>query len=397
MILGPVVARPAAAVLGLGPRLLRGQTGRLARRNAMRDPRRTSASASALMVGTAVVALFTTFGASIKATIEHTVDQDFGGDLVIVTDDSSGAGLSPAVAQEVAALPEVARSVGMSGAVISAEGSTVEPSVADPAALGGLLDLGVSAGSLEGLSAGDIAVSERYAHDHHLAIGSTVEAGFADGSTSGLSVGAIYSSTINVGDMVMTPADWAPHAGQMGDFVVLVDLADGVSAADGLAAVTAVTERNSAPVAQTRAEYIDSMGSQIDQMLFFVYGMLGLAVVIALMGIANTLSLSIHERTRELGLLRAVGQTRREVRSTVRWESVIVAIFGTLGGVGLGTFLAWGLLRALSAQEGFGTFAAPVGSLGVVVVLAALAGVVAAWRPARRAGKLDILTAIAAS
>ena len=154
VILGPVVARPAAAVLGLGPRLLRGQTGRLARRNAMRDPRRTSASASALMVGTAVVALFTTFGASIKATIEDTVDQDFGGDLIIVTDDFSGAGLSPAVAQEVAALPEVAVAAGMSSAVITADGSTVEPSVAEPAALGALLDLDVSEGSLDDLAAG---------------------------------------------------------------------------------------------------------------------------------------------------------------------------------------------------------------------------------------------------
>ena len=397
VILGPVVARPAAAVLGLGPRLLRGQTGRLARRNAMRDPRRTSASASALMVGTAVVALFITFGASIKATIEHTVDQDFGGDLIIVTDDFSGAGLSPAVAQEVAALPEVAVSAGMANAVITADGNAIEPAVVDPAALDRLLDVGVSAGSLDDLPAGHIAVSEHYADDHHLEIGSTVDAGFADGSSSELTVGAIYTSTMNVGDMVMTPADWAPHADQIGDVVVLVDLADGVSEADGLAAVTTVTERNAAPDAQTRSEYIDSMGSEIDQMLLFVYGMLALAVVIALMGIANTLSLSIHERTRELGLLRAVGQTRREVRSTVRWESVIVAIFGTLGGVGLGTFLGWGLLRALTAQEGFGTFAAPVGSLAVVVVLAALAGVVAAWRPSRRAGKLDILTAIATS
>ena len=397
VILGPVVARPAAAVLGLGPRLLRGQTGRLARRNAMRDPRRTSASASALMVGTAVVALFITFGASIKATIEDTVDQDFGGDLIIVTDDFSGAGLSPAVAEEVAALPEVAVSAGMSNAVITADGSTLAPAVIDPVALGHLLDVGVSAGSLDDLSAGQIAVSEPYADDHDLEIGSTVDAGFADGATSELTVGAIYASTMNVGDMVMTPTDWAPHADQSGDMVVLVDLADGVSEAEGLAAVTAVTERNSAPDAQTRSEYIDSMGSEIDQMLLFVYGMLALAVVIALMGIANTLSLSIHERTRELGLLRAVGQTRREVRSTVRWESVIVAIFGTLGGVGLGTFLGWGLLRAMAAQEGFGTFAAPVGSLAVVVVLAALAGVVAAWRPSRRAGRLDILTAIASS
>ena len=179
---------------------------------------------------------------------------------------------------------------------------------------------------------------------------------------------------------------------------MLVGLADGVSEADGLAAVTAVTERNAAPDVQTRVgvHRQHRFGDRPDAVRSST-GCSALAVLIALMGIANTLSLSIHERTRELGLLRAVGQTRREVRSTVRWESVIVAVFGTLGGVGLGTFLGWGLIRALTAQEGFGTFAAPVGSLAVVLVLAALAGVVAAWRPSRRAGQLDILTAIASS
>jgi putative ABC transport system permease protein len=113
------------------------------------------------------------------------------------------------------------------------------------------------------------------------------------------------------------------------------------------------------------------------------------------MGIANTLALSIHERTRELGLLRAVGQSRRQLRATVRWESVIMAVFGTFGGLAVGTFLGWGLMRAINAQEGFGIFEAPVSSLAVVLVLAAVAGIVAAIRPARRAARLDILDAIA--
>jgi putative ABC transport system permease protein len=113
------------------------------------------------------------------------------------------------------------------------------------------------------------------------------------------------------------------------------------------------------------------------------------------LGIANTLALSIHERTRELGLLRAVGQSRSQLRSTVRWESVIISIFGTLGGVGLGTFLGWGVMRALKVSEGFVTFALPTASLVVILVLAMLAGVVAAVRPARRAARLDILSAIA--
>lgn len=395
VVLGPVVARPAAAILGLLPRLVRGQTGRLARRNAMRDPRRTAASASALMVGTAVVALFTTFGASIKATIDHSVDQDFAGDLIVLSDDPSGAGLDPTVATEVAALPEVTSAVGMGTGVMLVDGATVEPAIADPAELDTLLDLGVSSGSAAAVTPGHVAVSEKYAAAHSLTVGGTIDAQFSDGGTTRFTVAALFANTINVDDMVVTPADWAPHATQRGDVVVLIDLTDGVSPTQGANAVTAVTDRFGAPHPLTRSEYVDSIGSEVDQMLMFVYAMLALAIVIALMGIANTLSLSIHERTRELGLLRAVGQTRREVRSTIRWESMIVAIFGTIGGIGLGTFLGWGLMRALAAQEGFGVVALPVGSLSVILVLAALAGVGAAWRPARRAARLDILDAIA--
>ena len=131
-------------------------------------------------------------------------------------------------------------------------------------------------------------------------------------------------------------------------------------------------------------------------MLGIIDVMLVLAVIIAIIGIANTLSLSIYERTRELGLLRAVGQTRRQTRVTVRWEAILVSVFGTVGGIGLGIFLGWGLMRALRAQEGLGVFAAPINVLVVVLVLAVVAGVLAAVRPARRAARLDVLSAISA-
>ena len=130
-------------------------------------------------------------------------------------------------------------------------------------------------------------------------------------------------------------------------------------------------------------------------MLYLIYGLLGIAVLIALMGIGNTLSLSIHERTRELGLLRAVGQSRSQVRSALRWESVIVAVFGTIGGLGLGTFLGWGLMRALQVPGRVRGVRRSDGTLLVILGLAAVAGVVAAVRPARRAARLDILDAIA--
>ncbi|MEP6297075.1 MAG: ABC transporter permease, partial [Ilumatobacter sp.] len=386
--IGPAVSSPAAWTIGSVPALLRGQTGHLARRNAMRDPRRTSGSASALMVGTAIVVLFTTFGASIKATIEQTVNQDFGGDLVVVTDNFGGPGISADLAGRLDDLPEITTAVGFGEALVVADGVDLDPTVADPARLGRVLDLGVVDGSLADVTPGRIAVSESWADDRALATGEAIDVSFADGETESLTIGATYATTTNVGDMLLTPEDWADHAAQVGDVVVLVDLADGISEEDGRALVEQVGADYGAPEVQTRSEYIDTVGSEVDQMLFFVYGMLALAILIALMGIANTLSLSIHERTRELGLLRAVGQTRAQVRSTVRWESVIVAVFGTLGGVGVGTFLGWGLMRALAEDEGFGVFALPVTSLAIVVVLAALAGVIAAWRPARRAARL---------
>ncbi len=395
--IGPVAARPAAAVIGLVPRVLRGQPGRLARRNAMRDPRRTASSASALMVGTAVVALFVTVGASIKSTVEGVIDRDFGGDLVIMPASFGGAGLDPELATALTELPEVASATGMGIASMRIDGEGVAPAVADVAALNSVLDLDVVSGSLDDVAAGSVVVGDVYAQDHDLAVGSTVVAEFADGTTTDLTVAATIGSTINTGEWIISPQDWAPHTAQLGDVVVLVDLVDGVSEDTGVAAVTTVTDAFAAPEPQTRSEYVDTIGAEIDQMLFIVYGMLAIAVLIAVMGIANTLSLSIHERTRELGMLRALGQSRSATRSAVRWESVIVAVFGTFGGIVLGTFLGWGLLQAVADELGYGVVDIPVGTLGVVLGLAALAGVAAAWRPARRAAKVDVLDALVAA
>ncbi len=393
VILGPVVARPFAAVFGAGVAASRGLTGKLARRNAMRNPRRVAGSASALMVGTAVVAVFATFGASIKASVDSEVDRVFSGDLVVIQDGFSGAGLSTELAPAIDELPEVDSAVGVAFGVGQIDGDTVEPAVTDPTRLSAAFDLGVTSGSLEDLAPGEVAISEDYASDHGLAVGDSVAMTFVDGATTDLRIDAVYSERMSFGDLVMTRKDWEPHAGQAGDTVLFVNLADGVSEVAGQEAVDTVTAAFAAPDSQTRDEYVESVGAEVDQMLAVVYGMLGVAVLIALLGIANTLSLSIHERTRELGLLRAVGQSRAQLRSTVRWEAIIVAVFGTVGGVGIGTFLGWGLLRALRADEGYGQIAAPWSVLAVILVLAAAAGVLAALRPARRAARLDILAA----
>ena len=168
-----------------------------------------------------------------------------------------------------------------------------------------------------------------------------------------------------------------------------------MSVADGRAAVEAITSAHGSPVVLDRDEFSAQVSCDIDGVLAFVYGLLALAIVIASMGIANALSLSVHERVREIGLLRAVGQTRRQLRGMVRWESVLVAVFGTVGGLGLGSLIAWAAIRTTAASEGIGTFALPTTHLAIVLALGATVGILAAVRPARRAARVQVLTAFA--
>jgi putative ABC transport system permease protein len=391
VILGPVLARPASAVLGSALGGLRGLTGRLARHNAARNPRRTAGTAAALMIGVAVVTLFTTFVSSVQASVDESVSSSFGGDLVISAS-SFDSGLSPALATEVDALPEVERAVGLGTGTVRVGGRDRTVSVSDPAGLGRILDVEVVAGSL---SAAGLAVSSDVAEERGWDVGDRVELGFVDGASTTLAVGAIYDASDIVGGYLVPRSVWAPHAAQDADAAVLVDLAAGVGLERGRRAVASVATGYGAGDVQDRAEYVASISAELDVALAIVNAMLALAIVIASVGIANTLSLSVYERTRELGLLRAVGATRAQVRSMVRWESVIVSLFGTLTGLGLGIFLGWGLVRG-AGQDALGTFSVPVDRLGIVLAVGAVVGLVAAHRPARRAARLDLMRALAA-
>ena len=398
VVFGPVVARPAAGALGAPLPLLRRMTGKLARQNAMRNPRRTASTASALMVGVGVVTLFTVLAASVKVAIDDTVSKQFGGDLVINSNDFSSAGMSPQLASDIGQLPQVKTASGLGIGTMTLDRTASDVTVVDPLTFAPLLDIGVEQGSLATMNDHQIAVSEQTAKDRKWQLGDTVTGTFAtDNASDQFTIGAIYKSTELAGDYVIPAAAWTPHAAQPFDIVVMIDLAKGVSTADGKAAVQQVAHKYFAPDVQTRQEYIDSVASQIDQFLTIVYVLLILAIIIALMGIANTLSLSVYERTRELGLLRAVGQTRSQLRAMVRWESVIVAVFGTVGGVLVGLFLGWGLLEVTSDSQNIpAPYTVPVAPVVGVLVVGAIVGVLAGWRPARRAAKLDVLEAVAA-
>ncbi|UNZ20773.1 ABC transporter permease [Streptomyces sp. 891-h] len=397
VVLGPVAAALAVRVMGGPVARLRGTVGALAQRNALRSPKRTAATAGALMIGVAVVTLFTVFASSLKAMMDETVSRNFAGDVAVSTPGfgAGGSGLSPRLAPAVQRLPEVDTALGLGKGVARVDGVGQELTVTDPAALPRVLHLGEVDGKLTGLGAHGMAVSRSEAADHGWRPGSTAKLAFTDGTEQRFTVRAVYETSELTGDYVITHRAWAPHRTQDTDTLLAVSFEDGVSQAAGKAAVERVADRYGEPDVQTREEYAQSSAAGIDMMLTLVYALLGLAVLIALLGIANTLTLAVYERTRELGLLRSVGQTRGQLRAMVRWESVLVAAFGTAGGLGLGAFLGWALVRATDSR-GVSVFSLPPLQLTVVALVGVLAGLLAGWRPARRAARLDMLRAVAA-
>jgi putative ABC transport system permease protein len=397
--LGPVTAGPVAAILGAPGAALRGVTGDLARQNAMRNPRRTSATAAALMVGVSVVTLFTVIGASLKASAARGVDRSLTADLVV---NSAGIGgaygggrFSPQLAVDIATTPAVRVAAGMGAGSALLDGASHPVVIVDPTSIGQVVDLGVTAGTLDALGPHTLAVATTVAKAHHWTLGTAVGVTYPDGATDRLTVVAIYQHADITGSYLLAPATWAAHDPQPVDEQILIALQPGSNTRSAKTAISAVAARYGNPKVLDRAQYRRTAAGAVNTILAFVYVMLALAIIIALLGIANTLSLSVHERTRELGLLRAVGQTRRQIRSMVRWESAIIAVFGTIGGVLVGTFLGWAVVKA-SASATLAVFSVPPAQLAVFLAVGAVAGVLAGIRPARRAARLNVLAAIAA-
>jgi putative ABC transport system permease protein len=397
IVLGPVVAGPTAVVLGAPLARLRGVTGGLAKQNAIRSPRRTAGSATALMVGVGVVVLLAVVAASLKASISDQASEAFGGDLAVTASTGSHSGFSPNLATEITRLPQVDSAVGLGSANVLVNGSQQAVRVADPARLDQVLHLDMTAGTLAGLRGDQLAVSQTVANSKGWHTSSPVTISFADGAVSSMTVGAIYRASAVVGGYLLPQATVAAHDPQSLDQSVLIRLRNGGDVAAAKAAVTRIAHTYGVLNVQDRNEFAKAQASSMDTLLNMVYVILALAIIIALLGIANTLSLSTYERTRELGLLRAVGASRSQIRSMVRLESVIIALFGTAGGLFFGLFVGWALARAVEkSNTGTAAFSAPISQLVVVVVVGGIVGVLAAIRPARRAARMNVLDAIAA-
>lgn len=391
-VLGRTVSLPLSHALGAPLPKVRGVTGTLAQRNAMRNPKRTAASASALMIGVGLVAFITVLASSQTATVNRAIDRTFAGDIVIDSGGGLMGGVDPALAAQLSKLPQVSAATGVAVGPAQVLGKVELLTGVDPIAAGRIFDVSPVSGSLAGLDRTGIAVYKDVATAEHLKVGSTVPVLFRDTGLQKLRVALIY------GDATTAPAPryFVGNAAFNANFPVrydsqvFVQKAPGVSDAAALAAVRATAGRYSGTSVMDQAAYKADRANQVQQMLRLSYVMLALAIVIALLGIGNTLALSIFERTRELGVMRAVGMTRRQLRATIRWESVIVALQGTVLGLLIGLFFGWALVLSMKNQ----IFSVPVRILVIVVLLAALAGVVAAILPSRRAARLNILRAI---
>jgi putative ABC transport system permease protein len=397
-VLGPVLARPLSDAIGWPLPRVKGITGTLARDNAMRNPKRTSATAAALMIGVALVAFITIFAESTKRSIDVQIDRAFKADYVISTGFGFGGGFggfSPTLADDVASLPQVGASSPLRFNEAEFNGSQKFFVALQPQSADELFDLDVEDGRTDDLGqANSLAISREVADDNNWRIGSTVPVRFPNG-TNDLTVRMIYGNGTREGlsDYALSIATFNEHYTNQLDQQVYVRLAQGVTPAEGRRALDGVIRAYPNAELQDRTEFKDAQAEQINQLLNLIYALLFLAVVIALIGIANTLALSIYERTRELGLLRAVGMSRRQLRSTVRWESVIIALLGTFLGLVIGLFFGWAVVEAL-ADQGITEFAPPGGQLLIVVIIGGIAGVIAAIGPARRAAKLDVLRAV---
>jgi putative ABC transport system permease protein len=393
-VFGPLIARPVAKALGRPIEAIKGMTGTMAKENAARNPKRTARTAAALIVGVALVTGVSVLASSIRASVREIFGKQFHGDFVISVDNFGFGGLSPQLADDLNKQPEVgtASGVGVNYATIDGKGKTI--TVIDPTTAGAVFDLGFTQGSVEDLTPEGVLVSKGKAKSDGLKIGSPFTLTLTDGTPRNLTVQGIYKEDDLAGSTTVNRHLFDNSRVDQYDFAVFITKADGVSQADAERAIADVAKSYPNGKLQSRASYIDDQASQVNQVVNIIYLLLALSVLIAVVGIVITLVLSVFERRRELGLVRAVGMTRPQVRSSVRWESVITAVLGTVQGIVVGLLLGYAIVVALRSQ-GLNSFTVPWGALIFVVVLAFIIGVVAAIYPAYKATKVDVLDAIA--
>ncbi|MEU1509302.1 FtsX-like permease family protein [Kitasatospora sp. NPDC005748] len=400
VVLGPLLATSVVRVLGALLPALFGPSGKLAQRNAMRNPRRTGATAGALMIGLALVIGASVFTSSVIKSTNEQIDKSVGADYII----SAGrTGLTPEMvkaAEDTPGIAHITRQQFVPALFTTPDGKTAKEGVsAVSPSFTADFKLPVKSGSADALGQGAIVVGETYAADHGLKVGDRIGVDYGKGRAQTLPVGVILTKGNSLFDGnyfigLDTLGKAVPVADQGNDAVVFGKARPGSDVAGTLTALESSFKEYPQVTVRDQAGYKDLVQEQVNSLLYIIYGMLGLAIVVAVLGVVNTLALSVVERTREIGLLRAIGLSRRQLRRMIRLESVVIALFGAILGTGLG--LAWGITgQRVLKDQGLETLAVPTGTIVVTLVASVVIGLVAALVPAFRAGRMNVLAAIA--
>ncbi|MEU4742563.1 FtsX-like permease family protein [Actinosynnema sp. NPDC023658] len=388
LVLGPLLVGPVNRVLGAVPRALLGVPAKLASANAGRNPKRTAATTAALMIGVTIVALVTVVANSAKETANAEIDQRMPADYT-VTSAVYGRTLPQELVDQLAAVPEVAQVAPTTVVYGEREYFTGVPREA----IGSLFRPTVTSGSLDDLRDGTVAVNAEYAKHRNVSVGSVVPFKAGKDQSLDLKVVAVVEGQ-RLSDGIMTIATSRQFSqAEEGYESILVKLKGGVS--NGRAAVEKVTDPSPLAVVDSAAETKEQLNQQLNQVLGFIWALIGLAVVIALFGIANTLTLSVLERTRESALLRALGLTRGQLRLMLVVESVLMALMGAAIGLVLGIGFGWVITEALSTDTLSVDLIVPFGQIGVMLAGAVVAAIVAAALPARRAARTSVVAGMA--
>jgi putative ABC transport system permease protein len=392
-MLSPLVTGPMALVLGAPFAFLGHMTGKLSQQNAMRNPRRTASTAAALMVGVALVTVMATLGATLKATFSKIIDDSVKADYVVEpTGGLGGGGFTPVVAQQLASRPELAAAAGGRQAMWH-NGTTLKQLVAvDAGPANQVINFDMKSGTESALANGGVLVDSKEAKSRHLQVGDPLEMGFDITGVQHLVVGGTYAPNDFLGKYVISMDTY--NKNYPDHLLDLVFVKAKSSPPVALAAINGVIKPYPNLAAKDQTAFKAQQKDNVSKLLNLVYILLAFSILIALIGIVNTLALSVIERTRELGLLRAVGMKRRQVKRMVQGEAIVVCLIGALLGVVVGLGLGLALVAAIQIN-GTKVVVVPVGTLVLVLIMAGVAGVIAAIWPARRASKLDVLTAIA--
>ncbi|GAA2722588.1 MULTISPECIES: FtsX-like permease family protein [Streptomyces] len=391
-VLTPLLSRPVIAAAAPVLRLF-GISGKLARQNAVRNPRRTAATASALMIGLTLITGLTVIAGSVQQAIDKMATSSLKADYVVSM--ASMTPLSPDVAKKLAAHPDVTAASPLRSSPARIDGEHQSLTGVDGRTIGKLTGLEFTAGSFAGLSGDKVVMDDATARSYHWKLGSSLDVTYEDGTKGRLSVSGIYKGNDLMRGVWIDKEALAPHQSQIDDRQVMIKTKGGATEATKDRLAKALGD-NPAIQIQTKQDISDNISKAIGLLLNMLYGLLGMAVVVAVLGVVNTLAMSVFERQQEIGMLRAIGLDRKGIKRMVRLESLVISLFGGVMGVGLGVFFGWAagdlIKKALSTYE----LVLPWGSMAVFLLLAALVGMLAALWPARRAAKLNMLAAIKA-